>query len=157
MVGYHPQVILAGRRINDGMGKYIAEQTVKHMIRNGAHVNGSRVDVLGLTFKEDCPDIRNTRVIDVINELKSYGIDVHVHDPVADVAEARHEYGIELEPWDTLPRADAIVVAVAHREFVARPLDDYIGKSAANACFIDVKGRFDLKALQRAGLTVWRL
>ena len=157
MVGYHPQVILAGRRINDGMGKFIAEQTVKHMIRNGAHVNGSRVDVLGLTFKEDCPDIRNTRVIDVINELKAYGIDVHVHDPVADVAEARHEYGIELESWDTLPRADAIVVAVAHRQFVARPLGDYISKAADNACFIDVKGRFDLAALKSAGLTVWRL
>ena len=157
MVGYHPQVILAGRRINDGMGKFIAEQTVKHMIRNGAHVNGSRVNVLGLTFKEDCPDIRNTRVIDVINELKSYGIDVHVHDPVADAAQARHEYGLALESWDALPRADAIVVAVAHRQFVARPLDDYLGKAAAHACFIDVKGRFDLAALKGAGLTVWRL
>ena len=92
MIGYHPQVILAGRRINDGMGKFIAEQTVKHMIRNGSQVKGSRVNVLGLTFKENCPDIRNTRVIDVIHELKSYGIDVHVHDPVSDAEEARHEY-----------------------------------------------------------------
>ena len=157
MVGYHPQVILAGRRINDGMGKFIAEQTVKHMIRNGAHVNGSRVNVLGLTFKEDCPDIRNTRVIDVIHELKSYGIDVHVHDPVADAAEARHEYGLELESWDALPRADAIVAAVAHRQFVARPLADFVAKVANQACFIDVKGKFDLPALQRSGLTVWRL
>ena len=157
MVGYHPQVILAGRRINDGMGKFIAEQTVKHMIRNGAHVNGSRVNVLGLTFKENCPDIRNTRVIDVINELKSYGIDVHVHDPVADVAEADHEYGIALESWEALPRADATVVAVAHTQFIARPLTDYCAKSAEHACFIDVKGKFDLTALQQAGLTVWRL
>ena len=117
-VGYHPQVILAGRRINDGMGKFIAEQTVKHMIRSGSPVKGAKVNVLGLTFKENCPDIRNTRVIDVIHELTSYGIEVHVHDPVADAAEARHEYGIELETWESLPRANALVVAVAHREFV---------------------------------------
>jgi UDP-N-acetyl-D-glucosamine/UDP-N-acetyl-D-galactosamine dehydrogenase len=157
MVGYHPQVILAGRRINDGMGKFIAEQTVKHMIRNGAHINSAHVNVLGLTFKEDCPDIRNTRVIDVIQELKSYGINVHVHDPVCDTAEARHEYGLDLESWDTLPRADAIVVAVAHRQFIARPLADYLAKAAEHATFIDVKGKFDLATLQRAGLTVWRL
>jgi len=84
--------------------------------------------VLGLTFKENCPDIRNTRVIDVVHELKSYGIDVHVHDPVPDAGETRHEYGLELEPWDALPRADALVVAVAHRQFVARPLADYLAK-----------------------------
>jgi len=157
MIGYHPQVILAGRRINDGMGKFIAEQTVKHMIRNGSQVKGSRVNVLGLTFKEDCPDIRNTRVIDVINELKSYGIDVHVHDPVPDAEEARHEYGLELVPWDALPRADAIVVAVAHRQFVARPIAHYHAKVVEHGCFIDVKSRFDMPALQQAGLTVWRL
>ena len=151
MVGYHPQVILAGRRINDGMGKFIAEQTVKHMIRNGSPVKGSRVNVLGLTFKEDCPDIRNTRVIDVIHELKSYGIDVHVHDPVSDVDEARHEYGIELEPWEVLPRADAIVVAVAHRQFLARPLTDYLSKLVEAGCFIDVKGQFDKPALEQGG------
>jgi UDP-N-acetyl-D-glucosamine/UDP-N-acetyl-D-galactosamine dehydrogenase len=157
MIGYHPQVILAGRRINDGMGKFIAEQTVKHMIRNGSQVKGSRVNVLGLTFKENCPDIRNTRVIDVIQELRSFGIEVHVHDPVPDATEARHEYGLELEPWDVLPRADAVIVAVAHREFVAKPLADYLGKVVAHGCFIDVKSQFDMMALQSAGLTVWRL
>ena len=157
MIGYHPQVILAGRRINDGMGKFIAEQTVKHMIRNGSQVKGSRVNVLGLTFKENCPDIRNTRVIDVIHELKSYGAEVHVHDPVSDTAEARHEYGLELESWDALPRADAVVVAVAHRQFLARPLADYLAKVVKQGCFIDVKSQFDIAALQRAGLTVWRL
>jgi UDP-N-acetyl-D-galactosamine dehydrogenase len=156
-IGYHPQVILAGRRINDGMGKFIAEQTVKHLIHNGSQIKGARVNVLGLTFKENCPDIRNTRVIDVIQELKSYGMDVHVHDPVPDAAEARHEYGLELEPWDTLPRADAIVVAVAHRQFVARPLADYLAKVIDKGCFIDVKSQFDMAALRRAGLTVWRL
>jgi len=157
MIGYHPQVILAGRRINDGMGKFIAEQTVKHMIRNGSQVKGARVNVLGLTFKENCPDIRNTRVIDVINELKSFGINVHVHDPVPDAAEARHEYGLELEPWEALPRADAIVVAVAHRQFLAIPLADYFAKVIKGGCFIDVKSQFDVTALQRVGLTVWRL
>jgi UDP-N-acetyl-D-galactosamine dehydrogenase len=157
MIGYHPQVILAGRRINDGMGKFIAEQTVKHMIRNGSQVKGSRVNVLGLTFKENCPDIRNTRVIDVIQELNSYGIDVHVHDPVADIEESREEYGLELKTWDALPRADAVVVAVAHQQFLTRPLGDYLAKLTEGGCFIDVKSQFDLPALRDAGLTVWRL
>jgi UDP-N-acetyl-D-galactosamine dehydrogenase len=157
MVGYHPQVILAGRRINDGMGKFIAEQTVKHMIRNGSRVKGAPVNVMGLTFKEDCPDIRNTKVIDVIHELKSYDLDVHVSDPVADGAEALHEYGLKLETWDELPRADAVVVAVAHKQFLTRPVTDFYAKVAANGCFVDVKSRFDMPALQKAGLTVWRL
>jgi UDP-N-acetyl-D-galactosamine dehydrogenase len=156
-LGYHPQVILAGRRINDGMGKFIAEQTVKHMIRNGSQVKGARVNVLGLTFKENVPDIRNTRVIDVVHELKSYGVDVHVHDPVPDAVEARHEYGLELEPWEALPRAEALVLAVAHRQFLARPLDDYVTKLIKGGCFIDVKSQFDMATLQRAGLAVWRL
>jgi UDP-N-acetyl-D-galactosamine dehydrogenase len=157
MVGYHPQVILAGRRINDGMGKFIAEQTVKHMIRNGLRVKGAPVNVLGLTFKEDCPDIRNSRVIDVIQELKSYGVDIHVHDPVSNADEARQDYGLELEPWDALPRAHAIVVAVAHRQFIAKPYTDYQTKIVERGCFIDVKSQFDITALQQAGFTVWRL
>jgi UDP-N-acetyl-D-glucosamine/UDP-N-acetyl-D-galactosamine dehydrogenase len=156
-LGYHPQVILAGRRINDGMGKFIAEQTVKHMIRNGSQVKGARVNVLGLTFKENVPDIRNTRVIDVVHELKSYGVEVHVHDPVPDAVEARHEYGLELEPWEALPRAEAVVLAVAHRQFLRRPLEDYLAKVVERGCFIDVKSQLDMEALQRAGLTVWRL
>ncbi len=157
MLGYHPQVILAGRRINDGMGKFVADQTVKHMIQNGSRVKGSRVNLLGLTFKEDCPDIRNTRVIDVIQELKAYGCEVHVHDPVSDPEEARHEYGLELEPWEELPRAEAVVVAVAHRQFVSKPVGEYCDKLVDNGCFIDVKSRFDMPALREAGLTVWRL
>src|SRR4030095_16379453 len=98
MVGYHPEVILAGRRINDGMGKFVAEQTVKHLVRNGWQVKHAPVVVLGLTFKEDCADLRNSRVIDVIRELQSYGADVIVHDPVAPAAEALHQYGVELAP-----------------------------------------------------------
>jgi UDP-N-acetyl-D-galactosamine dehydrogenase len=157
MVGYHPQVILAGRRINDGMGKFIAEQTVKHMIRCGSHVKGAKVNVLGLTFKENCSDLRNSRVIDVINELQSYGIEVHVHDPVPDAAEARHEYGLALDNWEELPRAEALVVAVAHKEFLARPLSEYLDKVTDRGCFIDVKGQFSLEDLRASGLTVWRL
>src|ERR1041385_7198000 len=127
-LGYHPQVILAGRRINDGMGQYIAQQTVKQMIGAGFPVKGGRVNVLGLTFKENCPDLRNSRVIDVVRELQSYGAAVHVHDPVANNDEALHEYDVRLTAWDNLPRAAAIVAAVAHRQFKARPLTDYLEK-----------------------------
>lgn len=157
MLGYHPQVILAGRRINDGMGKFIAEQTVKHMIHAGSHIKGAKVIVLGLTFKEDCPDLRNSKVIDIINELKSYGIDVLVHEPVGDAEEAKHEYGVSLTDWDKLPQANAIVAAVAHKEFLVRPLSDYLGKLVKGGAFIDVKSAYDAKALRAAGLTVWRL
>ena len=157
MLGYHPQVILAGRRINDGMGKYIAEQTVKLMIQAGFHVNGANVIVLGLTFKEDCPDIRNSRVIDVVRELVSFGINVHVHDPLADAADALHEYGVTLTSWDALPRADAIVAAVAHREFAERPLDDVMAKLTPGGIYMDVKCKADAAALQARGAQVWRL
>jgi UDP-N-acetyl-D-galactosamine dehydrogenase len=157
MIGYHPQVILAGRRINDGMGKFVAEQTVKHMIRNGSAVKGAHVAILGLTFKENCPDLRNSRVIDVIRELQSYGVAVHVHDPIADAAEAVHEYGVELQSWESLPRCDAIVAAVAHAEYQAHPLDDYVAKLVPQGVLIDVKSQFDPAAVARAGLTFWRL
>jgi len=156
-IGYHPEVILAGRRINDSMGKYIAEQTIKEIIRAGHSVNGSDVIVLGLTFKEDCPDTRNTRVIDVINELKSYGVKVWIHDPVADVEEARHEYGVEMHAWEVLPKAKAIVAAVAHKEFLGKKMDEYLKKLEKGGCFVDVKSRFDAKAFASAGMHVWRL
>jgi UDP-N-acetyl-D-glucosamine/UDP-N-acetyl-D-galactosamine dehydrogenase len=127
------------------------------MIHNGTQIKGARVNVLGLTFKEDCPDIRNTRVIDVIHELTSYGIDVHVHDPVPNVDEALHEYDINLTTWEALPRADAVVVAVAHRQFLAKSIEDYLAKLVKGGCFIDVKSQFNRAELQQAGLTVWRL
>src|SRR3954465_13311670 len=116
MLGYHPQVITAGRRINDGMGKYIAEQTIKQMIASGSYVKGARVNVLGLTFKENCADLRNSKVIDIIHELKSFGAEVFVHDPQADPHDAMADLGVELCAWDALPRADAMVAAVAHGE-----------------------------------------
>jgi len=157
MLGYHPQVILAGRRINDGMGKFIAEQTIKHMVHNGGVIKGARVIVLGLTFKENCPDLRNSRVIDVIRELQSYGAEVHVHDPVADSKEAIREYGVALEQWDDLPKAAAIVAAVSHKEYAARPLSDYLAKLQPKATVVDVKCQFDAAALTAAGVRVWRL
>src|SRR5690242_15333959 len=156
-LGYHPQVILAGRRINDGMGKYIAEQTVKQMIQNGFPVKAAKINVLGLTFKENCPDLRNSRVIDVIRELASYGADVHVHDPVASAEEAVHEYGVTLTPWDKLPRAHALVMAVAHREYAARPVRDFVAKLEPQGLFVDVKCQADAAALREHGLSVWRL
>ena len=157
MLGYHPQVILAGRRINDGMGKFIAEQTIKQMIASGSSIKGAKVNVLGLTFKENCGDLRNSKVIDIIRELKSYGVDVHVTDPQAESEEAEHEYGVPLEAWDSLPQADAVVAAVAHREFAALGLPALTAKLRAGGAFIDVKAAFDAQALQAAGFRVWRL
>ena len=156
-LGYHPQVILAGRRINDGMGKYVAEQTVKHMIQGGSPVKGEHVTVLGLTFKEDCPDIRNSRVIDVVHELASYGLTVHVHDPVADPAQALHQYGVELEEWNALPRSRAIVAAVAHRVFKQRATEDYVDKLEHGGLYVDVKCQADAALLRARGVNVWRL
>jgi len=156
-VGYHPQVILAGRKINDGMGKYVAEQTVKRMILRGFQVNRDRVIVLGLTFKENCPDTRNSRVVDVVRELQSFGAEVFVHDPVADPREAEREYGIRLTPWEELPRAAAVVAAVAHRQFAQRPLEDIVAKIAPSGVYVDVKSQADVAALSAHGIEVWRL
>ncbi len=118
-LGYHPQVILAGRRINDGMGAYIAGQMVKAMIRKGIAIKGARLLVLGLTFKENCPDLRNTRVVDVVAELRDYGVQVDIHDPWADAAEAQHEYGLDLTGTPETGAYDGIVLAVAHDAFGA--------------------------------------
>ena len=157
MIGYHPQVILAGRRINDGMAKFVAEKTVKQMIAAGCHIKGAKVNVLGLTFKENCPDLRNSKVADVVFELQSYGLDVHVYDPVADAEESVHEYGIRLESWDSLPQADALVAAVSHKELLALSLGDLSAKLNPGGCFIDVKSAFNMAGLREAGFSVWRL
>jgi len=157
MLGYHPQVILAGRRINDGMGHYVAEQTVKQLIQTGAHVKDAEVIVLGLTFKENCPDLRNSRVIDIVRELESFGARVSVHDPLADPSEAMHEYGVVLRSWDELPRASAIVAAVAHDAFKRRPIDDLAAKLMPGGLYVDVKCQADAAQLRGRGLAVWRL
>lgn len=157
MLGYHPEVILAGRRINDGMGKFIAEQTVKQLIQANRHIKGAKVNVLGITFKEDVPDLRNSKAWDLVTELRAYGVDVFVHDPIADAAEARLEYGVELMAWDSLPQADAVIVAVAHAPLLSHPHSVYAEKLKPGGCFIDVKARFDNNKLNAAGFAVWRL
>jgi UDP-N-acetyl-D-galactosamine dehydrogenase len=157
MLGYHPQVILAGRRINDGMGHYIAQETVKQLIQAGSSVKDADVVVLGLTFKENCPDLRNSRVIDIVRELESFGARVTVHDPLADKAEAVHEYGVQLKDWDELPRAHAVVAAVAHDAFRRRPVEDFVGRLQPGGVFVDVKCQADAAALRARGLKVWRL
>ena len=157
MLGYHPHVILAGRRINDGMAKFVAEKTIKEMVRAGFKLKGAHVNVLGLTFKENCPDLRNSKVVDMIHELQSYGVQVHVHDPVADAREAFDEYGLILESWEQLPQAEAIVSAVSHRLLLARSLDELRAKVVEQGCFIDIKSHFDAAALADRGLHVWRL
>lgn len=157
MVGYHPQVILAGRRINDSMGKYIAETTVKKMIASGSVIKGARVNVLGLTFKEDCADLRNSKVIDIIRELQGYGIEASVTDAYADAEEALHEYGVKLLQWDELPQADAIIAAVSHRAYKSLTTDEIAQKLIPGGAFIDVKAAFDALALDAAGYSVWRL
>jgi len=156
-LGYHPQVILSGRKINDGMGKYVAEQTVKRMILRGFCVNQETVIVLGLTFKENVPDTRNSRVVDVVRELESFGAKVLVHDPIANAKEAEHEYGIRLAKWDELPRSAALVAAVAHQEFKNRPLEQLLAKLAPNGIYVDVKNQADAAALRARGIDVWRL
>jgi UDP-N-acetyl-D-galactosamine dehydrogenase len=154
--GYHPEVILAGRRINDGMGRYIAQETVKLMIQRGSPVRGASVNVLGLAFKENVPDLRNSRVIDIIEELKSYGINVAVHDPIVDPQDARREYAVELVAWEQLPIADALILAVPHDRLLenARQLP---AKVAKGGCIMDVKSRLDPAAIREAGLHLWRL
>lgn len=157
MVGYMPQVILAGRRINDNMAKFIAEQTIKQIIKAGFNVRGAKVNVLGLTFKENCPDLRNSKVIDVIHELKDYGVEIHVCDPVTSAEEANHEYAVELESWENLPCAEAMIVAVSHQEFVSKTVPELQSKVVKNGCFIDVKSQFNQAELNESGLNVWRL
>lgn len=157
MLGYHPQVILAGRRINDGMAAYIAQQTVKQMIKAGGCIKGAKVTVLGLTFKENCPDLRNSKAADLVRELQDYGCDVSVHDPIAEPAEAQLEYGIRLTDWGTLPLADAIVAAVSHRYYQGLPLSELLAIARPNAVFFDVKSAYDPTALDSLGFSVWRL
>jgi UDP-N-acetyl-D-galactosamine dehydrogenase len=157
MLGYHPQVILAGRRINDGMGAYVAQETVKNMIANGVQVKGAKVNVLGLTFKENCPDLRNSKVVDVIRELQSFGCDVHVHDPLGEAKEAEHEYGIKLTAWDDLPECDAIVAAVSHSAYLDKSFAELTAKLKKGGAFTDVKSAYDPATVKAAGFTFWRL
>ncbi|MDX8396881.1 MAG: nucleotide sugar dehydrogenase [Mariprofundaceae bacterium] len=157
LLGYHPDVILAGRRINDGMGKFIAEQTIKQLIAVDRHVNGARILVLGLTFKENCADLRNSRVIDVIKELQDYGVEVLVYDPIADRKDAKQEYQVDLKELQAIGLVDGIVAAVSHQEILDVEISTWLDMAGKNAPFIDVKSTFDKAALQEAGFKVWRL
>ena len=157
MMGYQPDVILAGRQINDGMGKFIAGVTIKKMIDADCKVKGAKVLVLGITFKENCEDIRNSRVIDVIEELRSFGVCVQVFDPVADTNEVKRIYGIELVQLEELDTVQAIVAAVPHNEIVNINVAGLAKKGKAGMPFLDVKSAFTKSTLEQAGFTVWRL
>ena len=165
-IGYHSQVILSGRRINDGMGKYVGESTVKNLIKANKQVKGAKVAILGMTFKEDCPDVRNSKVIDIINELKEYGINVFVADPIADENEVKREYGIELTKFENIKNMDAVIVAVGHKEYMELTLESikklYEEKpeslnSEDKLVLVDVKGIFDKKEAQLKNYLYWRL
>ena len=157
--GFHPEVILAGRRTNDNMGKYVAECLVKRLIKNGNVVSGARVGILGFTFKENVPDLRNTRVVDVIRELKEYNVVPLVHDAEADPAEAMREYGQELVDLDQLRDLDAVLLAVSHKAYAALTPEDIKArcKDGNKAVLMDVKGFFDPQAMRAAGIDYWRL
>lgn len=157
-MGYHSQVILAGRRINDDMGKYVAENVVKSLIRADKPVRSAKVAILGFTFKENCPDTRNTRVIDIVNELREYGIEPIVADPEADAAEAKRLYGIEFVSMETVKDMDAVVLAVAHESFKAIGADGF-GEMYAEGkkVLLDLKGLLDRKQYETADYLYWRL
>lgn len=158
MLGYHSQVILAGRRINDNMGKYVAQNAVKKLISADKSVKGARVAILGFTFKENCPDTRNTKVIDIVNELREYGIEPVICDPEADSAEAKRLYGIEFKDISSVKDADAVILAVAHDEFKKFTIDDigaFFGEG--RKVLLDIKGLLDRKEYENAGYIYWRL
>ncbi|MEW5908286.1 MAG: nucleotide sugar dehydrogenase [Thermodesulfobacteriota bacterium] len=157
-LGYHPEMILSGRRINDNMGKYIAERAVKLLIADGRQVRGSTVTILGITFKENVPDIRNTKVVDIINELKDYGIRVLVHDPLADPGEASRYYHVDLKDWSQLSGSDAVIIAVVHNAYREMGLQRIASLcSNSTPLVVDVKGAFDPAEAKEHSIQYWRL
>lgn len=156
-VGHHPQVILAGRKTNDTMGKFIAEQTVKRLVERGHRVSGARVAVLGLTFKENCPDLRNSKVVDIIDELREYCCEVMVHDPLAAASEAQDEYGITLCEWEDLRNCQAVILAVPHAKYLQQSISEFAAMMDEGATLIDIKCVLDRAELEAARLNVWRL
>ena len=158
MLGYHSQVILSGRRINDDMGKYVAENVVKKLIKADIPVKNAKVAILGFTFKEDCPDTRNTKVIDIVNELGEYGIKPLVCDPTADKAEALRLYRVEFTDYDKISDMDAVVIAVAHKEFKDKSISDFEKLFGENKkILIDIKGILDRDEAIANGCEYWRL
>lgn len=158
MLGYHSQIILSGRRINDDMGKYVAENVVKNLIAADKAVRNARVAILGFTFKENCPDTRNSKIIDIVNELREYGIEPMIADPTADADEAKRLYGIEFVDMNTMKHMDAVVLAVAHTEFKALKMADIDAMfGEGKKVLIDVKGLLNRKEYEEAGYSYWRL
>ena len=158
MMGYHSQIILAGRRINDNMGKYVAESAIKNLIAADKPVKNAKVAILGFTFKENCPDTRNTKVIDIVHELQEYGIEPVIADPQADADEARRLYGIDFVCLDTIREMDAVILAVAHTEFKAlsmADIDSLYGEG--KKVLLDLKGLFEREEYEKAGYLYWRL
>jgi len=155
--GYHPQIILSGRRINDNMGRFIVEKTVKIMINQGLSIKGAKIGVLGLTFKEDCPDLRNTRVIDIIDELNSYGTNVLVHDAISDPKDALAYYDVNLCIWEDLKDLSALILAVPHKAYLKKTISEFKSMLAPGGCLIDVKSVFDLEEVKESGVNFWRL
>ena len=159
-LGYHSQIILSGRRINDDMGKYVAESLVKNLIKANIPVNKAKVAILGFTFKENCPDTRNTKVIDIYKELGEYGIVPMVVDPAADVAEAKRLYGIEFVTMDEIKDMDAVIMAVAHNDFkdiTVEKVESFFNPAHSKKVFMDIKGMYDRKAFDTEKFIYWRL
>lgn len=159
-VGYHSQIILSGRRINDDMGKYVAQNAVKCLIKAGIAVRGARVGILGFTFKENCPDTRNTKVIDIVKELNEFGIQPLIADGSADATEAQKLYGIKFCSMDEIKNMDAVVIAVAHNEFQKlskRDVEDMFNNQNPKKILIDIKGIFDSKEFEEDEFIYWRL
>jgi UDP-N-acetyl-D-galactosamine dehydrogenase len=157
-LGYIPQVILAGRRINDNMGRYVARSTIKQMLVRGIDVARSRIGVLGITFKENCPDIRNSKVLDIVKELRSYGVEVVICDPHADPHDVREEYGIELGKIDADHQVDTLIAAVSHSEYKTLPAARLRAMVRGDKpVFADVKSIFNRTELEALGFAVWRL
>ncbi len=156
-VGYHPQVILAGRRINDGMGKFIAEKAVKLMLAAGLNLQDAKVGVLGLTFKENCPDLRNSKVFDIIHELESFGIKPLVHDPRAEAKDAIRHFGVNLCTLEEMKELGALIFAVPHREYLEKPVEFFTGALVKGGCLVDVKSALDMDKIKKNGIHFWRL
>lgn len=157
MIGYIPQVIQAGRRLNNNMGRYIARAAVKLVIKQGKSMQNLKATVLGLTFKENCPDLRNSKVIDIIKELRDYNIDVTVNDIMADNDEARHEYGVELTKWESLPKIDLLILAVGHNKYKNMPLDKLLANLNPGGVIMDVKSLLPKEEIKSRGFMLWRL
>ena len=157
MLGYSPQIILAGRRINNSMAKFVAQECIKKIANKKIYSKAARVTVLGLTFKENCSDIRNSKVADLVREFLDFGCDVQIHDPVAEASEVKNEYDIDLMPWDKLFLADTIIVAVPHKQFFDISIDDLLKKLKPGGLFVDLRSHYSKKGIKEQGFHVWAL